>query len=192
MALETDAQAGRMPGNERIRERENKMNKVWKKGLTLLLSVGMILSLAACSGKSAATEAPAEEGKPTATATLHLDNGNNAEVTVDLSGGCSVEFAYGAVYFYQPGVAISEYDDAAAYVYISDQEGFDSDVAEYSSYDSFEQTDDHTIVTQEDGSIRYYIPVDAEAGIYLMMTAGGDCDYMSIFNRFTAVAVVPE
>lgn len=135
------------------------------------------------------TEGSAEEAMPMASALLHLDDNTGAVVTVDLSGGCRADFAYGSIYFYQPGVTMTEYDEAAGYVYVISQEEYDAEIAEYSAYESFEQTSEYAIVREgeeEGNQVRYYVPVDTDHGIYLLMTGGVGTDYESIFARFTA------
>ena len=117
-----------------------------------------------------------------AAATLFLDDGKEAYVTVDVSGGCCVEFARGAVYFYDNKTTLSENDEVAAFGFIRSQEEYDEFIADYQDAESFEQTDEYVKAADEDGSVYYWFPVTDE--IYFSIHAGKDSDPDSVFARF--------
>lgn len=148
---------------------------------------GAAAATAAVAGSTAAeqTADPAVTGeKPTASATLRLEDDREVDVTVDLSGNCSAHFARGAVYFYQSGVTLSEYDDAAAYAYVIGRQEYEEHLADLKGYDSFEETAAYVRGQEEGGSYRYLAPLGQD--IYLMIVAAGEPDPDAIFARFTA------
>lgn len=117
-----------------------------------------------------------------AAATLFLDDGKEAYVTVDVSGGCCVEFARGAVYFYDNKTTLSENDEVAAFGFIRSQAEYDDFVADCEGNESFKQTDAYAKVVEEDGSVNYWFPVADE--IYFSIHAGKDSDPDSVIARF--------
>lgn len=91
-----------------------------KRMICTLLAAVLLLSLAACSSGNV------NSGKQTASA--YLDQGSDAaiEVTVDLSGGWSVEFVRGAVYLYDS--EITETNGGVAMLVTLDKEVYEEDL----------------------------------------------------------------
>lgn len=127
-------------------------------------------------------EPAADDTDQFAAATLYLDDGKEAYVKVDVSGGCCVEFARGAVYFYDNKTTLSENDEVAAFGFIRSQDEYDEFIADYQDAESFEQTDEYVKAADEDGSIYYWFPVTDE--IYFSIHAGKDSDPDSVLARF--------
>ena len=88
-----------------------------KKVIPVLLALFMALSLAACGAKTESA------GKQTASAYLDQSEDAVIEVTVDLSGGYSVEFARGAAYLYDS--EITEGNDGVAMLITLDKDVYD-------------------------------------------------------------------
>ena len=88
-----------------------------KKVIPVLLALFMALSLAACGAKTESA------GKQTASAYLDQSEDAVIEVTVDLSGGYSVEFARGAAYLYDS--EITEGNEGVAMLITLDKDVYD-------------------------------------------------------------------
>ena len=152
-----------------------KRNKAIGFGLAALAAAAMI-------------QAPAfAEGRQTASAVLD-QNENELEVTVDLTGGKSVEFARGAVYLYD-GPADKD-AEAEAIGLTLDREVYEEYLESGSESDSFEK----------EGSTTKYVD---EKGTFILLFEDGDACFMieaedeDVFERFEMKAVeegtgVPE
>ena len=182
-----------------------------KKRIFLLLAAWMLFALAACGtapapvaeqpgevqGQPAATpeaeepaaEAP-EEPAPAAAAdgdrqvaTAHLDQREKCvDVMIDLSGGWSVEFAYGAFYLYDPGY--SEDRESSAIGLTLSRQVYREYCAEAAEAEDCRELDGALYYTGEDGYGNYLISVDDEAFLLLAVTPGQDCD--AVFSRVHA------
>ena len=175
------------------------MSKIWRKCLVLLVSAGMILSLAACSGadkgseskaaaetESAGTEASSEASEVLpgqyASAALRINEKKGAIVTVDLSGGCSVDFAYGAIYFYDNVHHLSEDDPVTAYGFIMDKQEYDEFIESAKQYHEVEETDELVKIDEGENEIRYMFPAGDD--VYFSILASKNADADSIYARF--------
>lgn len=148
-----------------------------KKLICMFVSLCLILALAGCGAsgtKSVST------GKQTAAATFYL-NDISADVSVDISGGWSIEFSTGAVYLYD-----GENDgqrEAIAHGYIIDQAEYDENVTEYRDYESFTEVENGVKFSEgEGGSNKYLFAVGN--GLYYMIAANQDADAEAIYARF--------
>ena len=93
-----------------------------KKMICVLLSAIMVLSLSACGSGNASG------AKQTASAYLDQAGDAAVEVTVDLSGGWSVEFARGAAYLYDG--EITEGKESGAMLITLDKEVYEDHLAD--------------------------------------------------------------
>ena len=144
-----------------------------KKCIIVLLIAGMLIAATGC--ETAKTEqAPSRQ---IAAAKLDQD-GRDIEVTIDLSGGWSVEFATGAFYLYDK--AYEDGLEAAAIGMTLDQEVFEEYWAEAEASPSRRELDGARYYKPDGGRDTYLIPVGEDA--YLMLSAeSGDGD--AIFAR---------
>ena len=141
--------------------------------------LGMCLAMTLTAGSMAAEIEPARQ---TATASFELD-GESALVTVDITGGWSIEFATGAVYLFD-----GENDgmrEAVAYGYIMDQAEYDENVEEYKDYDSFTELENGVTFSEGEGGSNKYL-FEIGNGLCFMVAADLDADAEDIFSRFTA------
>ena len=96
-----------------------------KKVICIFIAAFMIISLAGCNtGNTDSTK----NNKQTASAYLDQNENSAVEVTADLSGGWSVEFARGAVYLYDGEIA--EGKEATAMLITLDKEVYEEYMAE--------------------------------------------------------------
>ena len=96
-----------------------------KKDICIFIAAFMIISLADCNtGNTDSTK----NNKQTASAYLDQNENSAVEVTADLSGGWSVEFARGAVYLYDGEIA--EGKEATAMLITLDKEVYEEYMAE--------------------------------------------------------------
>ena len=105
-----------------------------------------------------------------------------AIMTVDLSGGYSVEFASGAAYFYKGEPS----EDVAAFGYIITKEEYDEEIAYLTENDeiSNEVSDLGDGIYSYDGA--YYFPADDGLFIKVAVQENAMDDADSIYTRFTA------
>ena len=125
----------------------------------------------------------ADSGKQTASA--HLDQSEDAvvDVTVDLSGGWSVEFARGAVYLYDS--EITEGKEAVAMLITLDQEVYEDHMATAEADQDSKEADGGVYYAYSENEGGYLASLDDSA--YILITADqGDIE--SIVARF-AVAL---
>ena len=147
-----------------------------KKTVIGLLLICMLL--AACA---AGVAEGANGGRQIASA--YLDQGGNAIcVTLDLSGGWSVEFAPGAFYLYDGDY--SEDSEAIAMGITLDQEVFEEYLAEAASGADSREIDGATCYARSDGTVVYLARVGDDAFLMLDVRAGVDGD--SVFARVQA------
>ena len=152
-----------------------------KKRFQLVLAVCMAAACAVC-GNAFAGEAQ-ETGGGRQIASAHLDQTSRCvDVTVDLSGGWSVEFASGAFYLYEPDY--SEDKDAAAIGLTLEEEVFAEYCAEAEASESYQELDGALFYTDEAGEAYYLIPVGDDAFLMLDVMPGKDSD--AVFARVQA------
>ena len=144
--------------------------KKWLSITTALLIMTGIL--AGCSAAST-------DVKQTASAKQIYGDDQVAIMTVDLSGGYSVEFASGAAYFYKGEPS----EDVAAFGYIITKEEYDEEIA-YLSENAEDAKDLGDGIYSYDGA--YYFPADDDLFIKVAVQESAMDDADSIFTRFTA------
>ena len=125
-----------------------------KRTICALLAALIVLSLAACG--------TANSGKQTASAYLDQD-GNCVTVTVDLSGGWSVEFVRGAAYLYDG--EITEGKDGVATLITLDKDVYDEDYAKAMADGSHKEADGGVYYTEDGDRGAYLAYLDDSACI---------------------------
>ena len=147
-----------------------------KKTICTLLSALMVLSLASCGSGNAGK---ADSGKQTASAYLIGSEDATVEVTVDLSGGWSVEFARGAAYLYDS--EITEGKESVAMLITLDQEVYDEDMAAAEADKDHKEADGGVYYTYYEDEGAYLTSLNDSA--YILITAD-KADIESIVARF--------
>ena len=144
-----------------------------KKVICMLLAALMALSLAACGSGSA------NSGKQTASAYLNQSEDVAVEVTVDLSGGWSVEFARGAAYLYDGG--ITEGKEGVAMLITLEKEVYEDHLANAMADGSHKEADGG-VYFDHYGDGGYLTSLDDSA--YILITATNKKDIEAIVARF--------
>ena len=116
----------------------------------------------------------------TATAILDQD-GNEVEVTVDLTDGWSVEFARGAVYL-TAGKA-SEDTDVAAIGLTLDEDVFTEYMAEALASDTYREFAHSFMYVDENNYSNYFYKVGTDG--YFMISVSPDADGDAVSSRFS-------
>lgn len=151
------------------------------KKLTILLASALLLALLAAG--CGQTDAPAADASGPQTASAWLANGDEAtrtDVTIDLSGGWSVDFAAGAFYLYQSGQSTDE--DCSAMGLSLSEEVFGEYMDEAEQSDSRTEVDGAVRYTDEsDGSTVYLFTAGENGYFYLTVNQGLDGD--GVFGR---------
>lgn len=142
--------------------------------------ISMLLVL--CVALALATGALAEGGVQTASAVLDRD-GEAVVATVELTGGWSVEFAYGAFYLYDG--EITEDSDVVAIGMTLEQDVYEEYLAEAEASDTYRELDDGVCYTVDD-SICYVCPVGSSA--YFLLDVAGDADGDAVYARIDLMA----
>ncbi len=135
-----------------------------KKMLSMILALCVLLTLT--------TGAMAEGGRQTASAVLDSD-GEAVIATVDLTGGWSVEFAFGAFYLYDG--EITEDSPAVAIGLTLDKEVYEEDLAEAKASDTYREVGD-AVSYAADGTTYYLYAVGDSAYFMLDVMDGADGD----------------
>lgn len=148
-----------------------------RRAFTMFLAVCMFLALSLCTTWTGIAET-AEGGRQVATAWLD-QAGTEVGVTVDLSGGWSVEFAHGALYLYDGDY--SEDKDATAIGQTLDQEVFEEYWTEAVSAESFRELDGSVYYKAEDETGVFLTQVGEDA--YFMLRVMQDVDEDATFAR---------
>ncbi len=141
--------------------------------LALLLTVVMMVGCSASSGKS--------------TASAWLSEGDYvADVTVDLSGGWSVEFAYGAAYLYSK--EIKDGIECDAMLVVLDKEVYDEYVAEANTAEGRREVNGAIVYKNpyEDGDNYLFSPAE---GFYYILVVDHGINGDDVYARIT---VTPE
>ena len=143
-----------------------------KKTICVLLAAVMVFALAACGSGNA------NSGKQTASAYLDQD-GNCVTVTVDLSGGWSVEFVRGAVYLYDG--EITEGKEGVAMLITLDKDVYEEDLAKAMANGSHKEADGGVYYTDEAGRGAYLVSLNDST--YILITANKK-DIEAVVARF--------
>jgi hypothetical protein len=145
-----------------------------KRMICTLLAAVLLLSLAACSSGNV------NSGKQTASAYLDQESDAAIEVTVDLSGGWSVEFVRGAVYLYDS--EITETNDGVAMLVTLDKEVYEEDLEAAMADESHKEADGGVYYTHYEDEMGYLTSLNDSA--YVLITAN-KADIEAIVARFT-------
>ena len=145
-----------------------------KRTICTLLAAVLLLSLAACSSGNV------NSGKQTASAYLDQESDVAIEVTVDLSGGWSVEFVRGAVYLYDS--EITETNDGVAMLVTLDKEVYEEDLEAAMADESHKEADGGVYYTYYEDEMGYLTSLNDSA--YVLITAN-KADIEAIVARFT-------
>ena len=143
-----------------------------KRTICTLLAAVLLLSLAACG--------TANGGKQTASAYLDQEAATAIEVTVDLSGGWSVEFVRGAAYLYDS--EITETNDGAAMLVTLDKEVYEEDLAAAMADENHREADGGVYYTYYEDEMGYLTSLNDSA--YVLITAD-KADIEAVVARFT-------
>ena len=146
-----------------------------KRTICMLLAALMVLSLAACGTGNA------NSGKQTASAYLNQSEDAAVEVTVDLSGGWSVEFVRGAAYLYDG--EITQGKEGVAMLLTIDKDVYDEDYAKAMADGSHKEADGGIYYTDDTNTAAYLTALDDSA--YILITATNKKDIETIAARFT-------
>ena len=144
-----------------------------KKAINVLLALLMALSMAACGAKTESA------GKQTASAYLDQSEDAVIEVTVDLSGGWSVEFVRGAAYLYDS--EITEGNDGVAMLVTLSKEVYEEHLAEAMQDANHREADGGVYYTYYEGEGAYLASLNDSA--YVLITAKADIE--TIASRFS-------
>jgi hypothetical protein len=155
--------------NQKSEER-NEMKKM----LCVLLGGCMLFAMTAFG-----TEA-ADNAMQTASAYLDQSEAAAIAVTVDLSGGWSVEFARGAVYLYDG--EITDDSECTAMLVTLDQELYEEYMADAGADDNHIEADDGVYFTYNENEKAYLASLDDAA--FFLITASAEADMESIAARF--------
>ena len=150
-----------------------------KKKLLLLIILVGLFTLTGCM----------KDVKHSASAKLNVGEDDVAIMTVDLTGGYSVEFASGAVYFYEG----EQSDETLCHGFIITKEEYDEEVAYFDGQDDLEgeykTLKDGGFYYKTDSNIEYFFP--SEDGFYVKVvvkeTNLGKAN--TIYSRFKASKV---
>ena len=139
-----------------------------------LLAAVLLLSLTACSSGNV------NSGKQTASAYLDQD-GTCIEVTADLTGGWSVEFARGAVYLYD-GEIIEDKESTAMLITL-DKDVYEEDMDEAMADDNHKEADGGVYYTGSGNEGSYLTSLNDSA--YVLITTQDKANIEDIVARFT-------
>ena len=143
-----------------------------KKIICVLLAAAMVFALAACGSGNA------NSGKQTASAYLDQD-GNCVTVTVDLSGGWSVEYVRGAAYLYDG--EITEGKEGVAMLITLDKDVYEEDLAKAMADGNHKEADGGVFYTDEAGRGAYLVSLNDSA--FVLITANAK-DIEAVVARF--------
>lgn len=132
-----------------------------KRMICTLLAAVLLLSLAACSSGNV------NSGKQTASAYLDQESDAAIEVTVDLSGGWSVEFARGAAYLYDS--EITEGKESVAMLITLDKEVYEDHLANAMADENHKEANGGVYYTYYENEGGYLVSLNDSA--YALITA---------------------
>ena len=145
-----------------------------KRTICTLLAAVLLLSLAACSSGNV------NSGKQTASAYLDQESDAAIEVTVDLSGGWSVEFVRGDVYLYDS--EITKTNEGVAMLVTLDKEVYEEDLEAAMADENHKEADGGVYYTHYEDEMGYLTSLNDSA--YVLITAN-KADIEAIVARFT-------
>lgn len=145
------------------------------KMICVLLTVCMALAVTACG-----TNGKVGSQKQTASAYLDQSENTAVEVTVDLSGGWSVEFARGAAYLYDS--EITDGKEGVAMLITLDRDVYEEDMAEAVADKNHKETDSGVYYTRYGNEGAYLTALNDSA--YILITAKNRADLEAIVSRF--------
>ena len=152
-----------------------------KRTICVLLAVLTALSLAACGqGEATGGQGEATGGKQTASAYLNQDKEAVIEVTVDLSGGWSVEFVRGAAYIYDS--EITETNDGVGMLVTLDKEVYEEDLADAMADENRTEADGGVYYTYYEDEAGYLASLDDSAFILIW---ADKADIEAVVSRIT-------
>ena len=143
-----------------------------KRTLCTLMAVVMLLSLAACGTTNS--------GKQTASAYLDQEYEAAIEVTVDLSGGWSVEFVRGAAYIYDS--EITDTNEGVAMLLTLDKEVYEEYLADAMADDNRKEADGGVYFTTDGDEPGYLTSLNDSA--YVLIIAN-KADIEAVVARVT-------
>lgn len=149
-----------------------------KRAICVLLAAIMVLSLAACGSGNAGSKA--NTGKQTASAYLDQTEDAVVEVTVDLSGGWSVEFARGAAYLYDG--EITEGKESVVMLTTLDQEVYEDHLANAMADTNHKESDGGVYYTYSEYESAYLTALEDSA--FVLITTQNKADIEAIVARF--------
>lgn len=148
----------------------------------LLLGIVMLVGLFTLVGCS-------NDVKHSASAKLNVGENDAAIMTVDLTGGYSVEFASGAVYFYEGEPS----EDTLAYGYIITKEEYEEELNYFDSKEDLEgeykKLTDGGFYYKDNSSVQYFFP--SNDGYYVKVAFENNdlSEANEIYTRFKASKV---
>jgi hypothetical protein len=152
------------------------------KQLRVMAAVLALLGLLTACGSTAApgaeASAPAETVKQTATGRLDQDTDNSFYVTVDVSGGWSVEFAAGAVYLYQ-----GENSEAAAIGISADKELYEDYLNRAEQSGNSREYNGSVVFKDEESE--YFITSVEDKAYFVLGIENPDVDGEALFDRLS-------
>ena len=120
------------------------------------------------------------------TASAYLDqDGNEVKVTVDLTGGWSVEFAPGAVYLYDG--TVDENTPATALGITLDEDVFQDHLKAAQEIESYREFARSFAYTEEDGTNDYFFSLGPDT--FFMISVSPDADGDIVSSRFSVERV---
>ncbi len=145
----------------------------------------MVCALAGCGSSKEAEKEPAPEIRITATAKQLLADDTAALMTVDLTGGYSVEFATGAAYFYKGDA--SGGSTLAGFGFVITEQEYTDEVAYLLENPNAE---DGELKDLGNGAYsyggQYYFPAEDDVCIKVVVEEAAMDEADSIWPRFTA------
>lgn len=148
----------------------------------ILLGIVMLVGLFTLAGCS-------NDVKHSASAKLNVGENDSAVMTVDLTGGYSVEFASGAVYFYEGEPS----DETYAHGFVITKEEYEEEYNYFEGKDDLEgeykSLEDGGFYYKDDSSVEYFFP--SEDGYYVKVVVN-ETDLSKaneIYTRFSASKV---